>query len=125
MTACNKRPPPDHPMHGTGVACQYREDHDPPCAWSFEPSPARRGLDTLLALLPFRTVEKLDSQPAQDILVTDMETREVSVLTTIPPGPWVAVTFVGGTEFAIWKVTGAVYRIGPDGTVEDDPILTV
>jgi hypothetical protein len=37
----------------------------------------------------------------------------------------VIVRFVGGDEYAIWKVTGAVYRVGPDNAVEDDPILTV
>jgi hypothetical protein len=28
-------------------------------------------------------------------------------------------------KFAIWKSTGAVYQVGADGAVPDDPIFTV
>jgi hypothetical protein len=28
----------------------------------------------------------------------------------------------GVHKFALWRYTGAVYRVGPDGAVEDDPI---
>jgi hypothetical protein len=48
--------------------------------------------------------------------------------------PWLIVDLGqrsdGGTEawaaskFAIWKSTGAVHTLGPDGAVSDDPILT-
>lgn len=30
-----------------------------------------------------------------------------------------------GPEYAIWKRTGAVYRVGLDGAVDEDPILTL
>jgi hypothetical protein len=30
-----------------------------------------------------------------------------------------------GPEYAIWKHTGDVYRVGPDGAVDEDPILTL
>lgn len=38
-------------------------------------------------------------------------------------GPWLTVIYEDGEEFAIWKVTGAVYRVGPDGAVDEDPII--
>lgn len=42
------------------------------------------------------------------------------------PGPWTCVDLVVSGElrrFAIWNLTGAVYRVGEDGAVEDDPFL--
>lgn len=86
---------------------------------------ARRGLNALFAAFPLKEVEAIDHQPERDVLATDLKTGEVSVITTLPAGPWVCVDFVGGDKYAIWKSTGAVHRIGPDGAVEDDPILTV
>jgi hypothetical protein len=125
MTACNKRPGPEHPMYNTGVACHYRDDHDPPCAWSVEPSLARKGFDRLLAAFPFRTVQSVDSQPAQSVFSTDTVTGEVREVTRLSPGPWVCVTFVGGAEYAIWKSTGNVYQVDADGAAAEDPVLTV
>lgn len=40
-------------------------------------------------------------------------------------GPWLMVTYQDGGEYAIWKVTGDVYQVGPDGAVGEDPILTI
>lgn len=99
------------------------EGHDGGCGWAIEPSRARQGLDVLLKLLPNREVERVDSQPPEDVLATDVQSRVVSLLTTLPSGPWVRVWFVGGAEFAILKATGAVYRVNPDGRVADDPML--
>lgn len=50
-------------------------------------------------------------------------------------GPWVLVDLGQPSEhmeiepawavhqFAIWRTTGAVHRIGPEGAVEDEPII--
>jgi hypothetical protein len=124
MAACNKRPDPDHPAAAlTNVACHYGENHDGPCAWDFEPSLARRGIDALLALFPWREIQAIDSQPERPLLATDVTTGEVSELTRFAAGPWVLVTFVGGSEFAIWKRTGTVYYVGHDGAVDEDPFI--
>lgn len=39
-------------------------------------------------------------------------------------GPWVVLRFQGHPGFAIWKRTGAVYRMDANGAVEDDPFLS-
>ena len=33
MTACNARPPEDHPFHGSLVACHLAAGHDEPHSW--------------------------------------------------------------------------------------------
>ena len=46
-------------------------------------------------------------------------------LTRYIEGPWLLVDLVDGPrkrKFAIWKTTGAVYRVGWDGAVGDDPL---
>lgn len=77
-----------------------------------EPSPARRGLDALLAAYP----------------IHDLASAE----TEIPVGenrgwtPWLVVElFLDGEfkQFAIWKATGAVHTIGADGAVSDGPTI--
>lgn len=125
MLACNKRPERGHPMAGGGVACHYPERHDGPCAWDPEPSLARKGLDALLRLFPGREVQAIDSQPERPLLAEVIETGSIEELTVLAGGPWVRVWFVGGAEFAIWKRTGAVYQVGHDGAVMDDPIIEV
>lgn len=40
----------------------------------------------------------------------------------LPDGPWVVVTLQSGAEYAIWKITGELYRVGPDGAVDEDPV---
>jgi hypothetical protein len=74
-----------------------------------QPSAARRGLDKLLAALPNDEIARLDSQQP------NWHRTE---------GPWIEVDFENGERFAIWKYTGAVYRVNTHGAVEDDPWLT-
>jgi hypothetical protein len=77
-------------------------------------SPARLGLDALLRIYPLRDVRSVDSQRApSEPWSSGMD------------GPWLLVSFAdGGDRYAIWKATGAAYRIGSDGTIDDDPVLT-
>lgn len=46
-------------------------------------------------------------------------------LTVAPGSPWLSVDVLdfsqGVVRFALWRHTRAVYRLGPDGAVEDDP----
>jgi hypothetical protein len=107
------------------VACHIYKDHDGPHTWEYEPSLARLGLNRLLALMPTRELESVDSQPKRPLKARDVRTGEESIITTYPAGPWVRVWFVGGDEYAIWKATGDVYRVGPDGQVQDPPMLTL
>lgn len=92
-------------------------------------SPARRGLDRLLAAHPDRDVERVDAQLPHPIEVYDVDpdTGERAGRPyrrwDLPAGPWLLVKFADGEEFAIWKTTGHVYRVGPDGAVDEDPIL--
>jgi hypothetical protein len=91
-----------------------------------EPSPARRGLDALLARFPTYDLLALDWDPGRP-----MPGRRAGDLNV---NPWLIVDLGqrsdGGTEawaaskFAIWKSTGAVHTLGADGAVSDDPILT-
>lgn len=99
---------------------------------SFDPLPARRGLDALLALYPHFDVIKVELQlPAVLYSETIPQRRWEQGIA----GPWLLVTLgqpsegeneaYARWEFAIWKRTGAVYRVGLDGAVPDDPIITV
>lgn len=115
-------------MHGSGVACHMHEGHDGPCAWSTERSMARRGIDALLAMFPWREIEKIDNQQPHPIEVYDVDEHgnrasEPYRRWDLPAGPWVVVKFVGGAEFGVWKLTGAVFSIGIDGVVAEDPII--
>lgn len=128
MSACNKRPPEDHPMHSSGVACHMHDEHEGPCAWSVERSHARRGIDALLAMFPHREIEKIDNQLPHPIEVYDVDEHGHRAVHPyrrwdLPAGPWTIVKFVGGAEFGVWKVTGAVFPIGIDGVVAEDPII--
>lgn len=126
MSACNAQPPEDHPLAGHLVACHMAEGHDGPHTWETEPSLARRGIDRLLEVMAHREILSLDSQPGREASATrDYPGAPLRDYSAQEPGPWVLVTFVGGDQFAIWKATGAVYIVGPDGAVDDDPILAV
>jgi hypothetical protein len=82
---------------------------------SFVPSLTRQGLDELLRMMPHL-----------ELVEADWQRGDVA-------GPWLLVTLGQQSDdgsdafalfpFAIWKRTGAVYRVGADGAVEDDPIL--
>jgi len=89
----------------------------------FTASPARRGLDSLLARYPHFDVLYVERGSANP-----EETRVAA--------PWILVTLGQESQgeieawarwhFAIWKNTGAVFRMtGPNGPVEDDPYITV
>jgi hypothetical protein len=91
-------------------------------------SPARLGLDRLLAAMPERDVESVDAQLPHPIYAYDVDEHgnratEPYRAWDLPAGPWLLVTLDGGEEFAIWKTTGDVYRVGADHAVEDDPIF--
>jgi hypothetical protein len=80
-----------------------------------EPSAARQGLNLLLA----------STAPVLDVVSVEWQ----------PEGPWILVSLGQRSEtfeeheawalhpYAIWKQTGAVHGIGPDGAVTDDPVL--
>jgi hypothetical protein len=127
VTACNERPPEGHPFHGSLVACHMTAGHDGPHAWEYKPSLARQGLDRLLATFAHRELDWLASDATG--VAFNLASQGISALHgRVAPAPgidssWVVVEFVGGDQFAIWKATGDVYRIGPDGAVDDDPIL--
>ena len=136
MTACNARPPAGHPLHDWGVACHLDADHDAvgaPHSWDLDAIAANhailaRALEQLRAMHPGQPIEQFDVQPPHALLVYAVDEhgnradRPYRSWDTIA-GPWVVVTFAGGEEYAIWKVTGAVYRVGPDGAVDEDPII--
>lgn len=67
-----------------------------------------RGLALLRRRFPGARVTKMDEQPETE---------------TSTEGPWVRVEMNNGESFAVWKSTGAVYRVLGDGTVGDDPFL--
>jgi hypothetical protein len=85
----------------------------------FTVTPARRGLDALLARYPMLDLVHADARPHPT--------------TAEPSDPWLLVTLgqrsegmsevYARHEFAIWKNTGAVYIVGHDGAVADDPII--
>lgn len=96
---------------------------------SFDPSPARRGLDALLALYPFHDVIEVDWQiddgpPARFlgpwVLVTmGQPSAELEL------GPFPELAAWARWRFAIWRRTGAVHVLGRDGAVSDDPIVSL
>jgi hypothetical protein len=123
MAACNQCPQIGRPFYNTLVACHLPAGHDGPHTWEGRPSLARQSLDWLLRAMPARELERVDAQPGVRSVVLDIVSGEQS--TPWPagaPGPWVLVDFVGGDRYAIWKATGAMYRVQSDGTVADDPI---
>lgn len=73
-------------------------------AWAWEnlTGTALRGVIAALEIVPeYRAARvKLDSQ-----------------------SPWASVDAIPGPRFAIWLTTGAVYRVGEDGAVGEDPII--
>jgi hypothetical protein len=90
---------------------------------AFDPSPARRGLDLLL-----------QRHPQLDLVSARIPGRDPHD----PMTPWVSSSWLlvglgqpseGDAEayaiwsFAIWRSTGAVFAIGPDGAVGDEPLL--
>lgn len=83
------------------------------------PSPARRGFDALLAAFPHREIESVDGLPAVPLHNTDGEIAGLDA-----GGPWMVVAFIGDSQYAIRKATGAFYRM-VNGTVEDDRFLTL
>lgn len=95
-------------------------------------SAVRHGLDELLAKYPDRDVFSVDWTLTHSLRVYEVneEGRRTSDRPyrqwDLPAGPWCLVTFLdddGYEEFAIWKTTGAVYRVGDDGAVEGGPII--
>lgn len=87
-----------------------------------DPSLARRGLDRLLAHYPHADIDMIDGQSA----TPDTEGPGPMLKLGRTEGPWVCVDLVHGGQvarFAIWKSTGAVYRLDEHGAVEDDPFI--
>lgn len=79
----------------------------------------RDALQTLLALVPAE-IAYIDGQAERGdrtYMTNDMEVVELGQA----EGPWVCVDFADGQKFAIWKETGDIYKVGPDGAVQDEP----
>lgn len=91
-------------------------------------SPARRGLDRLLAAFPDRDLERVDAQLPHPIEVYDVDEHGQRAAKPyrqwdLPAGPWLLVKFADtGAEYAIWKPTGAIYEVDPGGAVGEDPV---
>jgi len=73
-----------------------------------------RSLNVLTALLAGHHLVRIDGQVAHPTPPHDASTD----------GPWICVDFEDGMQFAIWKETAAIYRVGPTGAVEDDPVIS-
>lgn len=90
-----------------------------------ERSPARQGLDHLLAHVDADLLT-VDLQPPRTQMAVAVDEHGhatgYETMTPGPPGPWWCVDFADGQRFAIWKETGVVYRVGQDGAVEDDTV---
>jgi hypothetical protein len=91
---------------------------------TFDPSPARRGLDLLLA-----------AHPHLDLLAAWVPGRdEHQPMNPWSPSPWLMVELGQPSNgesdayaiwpFAIWRSTGAVHGVDHDGAVSDDPLYT-
>jgi hypothetical protein len=79
---------------------------------SFESSPARRGLDLLLAQAPHLDLLKAEWQAEGPWLLVTLGQRSAGVRET-----WAR------HRYAIFTNTGAVHGLQQDGAVTDDPIL--
>jgi hypothetical protein len=136
MTACNARPPEGHPMHDWGVACHLPSDHldhQEAHSWDIDAAVARhdivrRAMDGLRERFPGREIERFDNGIPHPILAYDVDEQGQRAkrpyrVWDLRAGPWLMVKYTDGEEFAIWKTTGDVYRIGPDGAVDEDPII--
>lgn len=100
-----------------------------------EPSLVRAALDELLRRHPTLDVVSIDWQLPTGIELWS-EGVPQRVWTGEMAGPWVLVALGQPSEafeqspawarwqFAIWKPTGALYRVGVDGAVPDDPLWT-
>jgi hypothetical protein len=136
MTACNARPPEGNPMRDWGVACHLPSDHldyGESHSWDIDAAVARHeivsaALAALRERFPGRTIGRFDNGIPHPIVVYDVDEqgrRAERPYRTWDQraGPWLVVTYADGEEFAIWKATGAVYRVGPGGAVDEDPII--
>lgn len=87
----------------------------------------RHSLERLLMLYPFHDVVEVEWQ------IDPADERQAARWS----GPWVLVTLGQPSDhidvepawarwqFAIWRATGAIFRVGADGAVDDDhPVWT-
>lgn len=81
----------------------------------------RLALDELLRRYPVSNVWSLDWQPDRELWSESVPQRRWEAGMA---GPWLLVTLEDEGQFAIWKATGALYWVGSDGAVGDDPIWT-
>jgi|SRR6188472_2122392 len=91
---------------------------------------AREGLLKLLEYYPDAMIVKYDSQvyDKQEPGYFDYggpPPGDRGGWTPRPDGPWICVDLTNGERFAIWKVTGNVYRVDKHGAAEDEPMITV
>jgi hypothetical protein len=96
----------------------------------FDPSPARKGLNDLLAFFPHFDLLEVEWQVEEEI----PQQTEWGGIAIPRYGPWVLVKMGQPSdgispawavwEFAIWRNTGAVYTMS-HGAVSDDPIFPV
>ena len=60
--------------------------------------------------------DELSYNPVVSILVRDAGPESML------PAAWIEFS-IGDNKYAIWRTTMDLYRVGPDGAVEDDPII--
>lgn len=79
----------------------------------------RQALDELLRRCPDEDVIDIDWQLTRQIYSTSIPQR---IWYPEMEGPWVRILLGNTKEYVIWKHTGALYEVGDDGAVPDDPI---
>jgi hypothetical protein len=82
-------------------------------------TPAREALMRLLAHVP-ADIATIDGQAHREDRTHAEGSIEVTELGQTE-GPWVCVDFADEQRFAIWKVTGLIYRVDENGAVEEEP----
>lgn len=136
MSACNARPPEGHPLRDWGVACHLPSEHldyGEPHSWDIDAAVARHeivsgALTALRDMFPERKIERFDNGLPHPIAAYDVDEQGQRAkhpyrVWDLRAGPWLVVRYTDGEEFAIWKVTGDVYRVGSDGAVDDEPVI--
>lgn len=88
-------------------------------------SPVRQGLDHLLSHVDADLLT-VDLQPPRTQMAVAVDEHGYATgyetIQTGDAGPWWCIDFRDGQRFAIWKLTGLVYRVDEHGAVDDDPV---
>jgi hypothetical protein len=90
----------------------------------FDPKLLRKSMIWVLSRELSHGISFLDGQMAQSSrLLEDGERSRLLVDGEIAhTGPWVCIDFEGGSQYAIWKSTGCVFRLDSEGAVEENVI---